>query len=108
MTKGGSRKPPFAFPGIRVLAEELNCGNDMLCDDVKRAVYLFLDGSLPESVKVDFTAHIHLCPDCDNRTKVQQRLRVFIVRRLKPESAPERLKQRLVRTFRAMKAEWAS
>jgi len=34
-------------------------------------------------------------------------LRVFIVRRLRPESAPERLKQRLVRTFRAMKGEWA-
>jgi len=80
----------------------------MRCHDVKRAVYLFLEDSLPESVRFDFTAHIRLCPDCDTRTKVQQRLRMFIVRRLRPESAPERLKQRLARTFRAMKAEWAS
>jgi len=79
----------------------------MRCDDVKRAVYLFLDGSLDEPASLDFNAHIRLCPNCETRTKVQQRLRIFIVRRLRPESAPERLKQRLLRTFRAIKAEWA-
>ena len=79
----------------------------MRCDDVKRAVYLFLDGSLDEPASLDYTAHIRLCPNCETRTKVQQRLRIFIVRRLRPESAPERLKQRLLRTFRAIKAEWA-
>ena len=79
----------------------------MRCDDVKRAVYHFLDGSLDEPAQLDFTAHIRLCPQCDTRTKVQGRIRVFIVRRLRPESAPERLKQRLLRTFRAIKAEWA-
>ena len=80
----------------------------MRCDDVRRAVYLFLDGSLDEPAHVDYTAHIRLCPECDTRTKVQRRIRVFIVSRLRrPESAPERLKQRLTRTFRAMKAGWA-
>jgi mycothiol system anti-sigma-R factor len=80
----------------------------MRCNDVRRAVYLFLDGSLDEPANVDFTAHIRLCPECDTRTKVQRRIRVFIVSRLRrPESAPERLKQRLIRTFRAIKAEWA-
>lgn len=79
----------------------------MRCNDVRRAVYLFLDGSLDEPAHVDFTSHIQLCPECDTRTKVQRRIRVFIVSRLRPESAPERLKQRLIRTFRAIKAEWA-
>jgi len=79
----------------------------MRCDDVRRAVYLFLDGSLDEPAHVDFTDHIRLCPECDTRTKVQRRIRVFIVSRLRPESAPEHLKQRLLRTFRAIKAEWA-
>jgi hypothetical protein len=73
----------------------------MRCNDVKRAVYLFLDGVLDEP------AQIRLCPECDTRTKVQGRLRIFIVKRLQRESAPERLKQRLLRTFRAIKAEWA-
>ena len=80
----------------------------MRCDDVKRAVYLFLDGTLDGPAQLDYTAHIQLCPRCETRTQVQRRLRVFIVTHLRPESAPERLKQRLVRTFRAMKAEWAS
>ena len=79
----------------------------MRCDDVRRAVYLFLDGSLDEPAQVDFATHIRLCPGCDTRTKVQQRLRVFIIRRLRPESAPERLKQRLARTLRALSTDWA-
>ena len=78
----------------------------MLCDDVKRTIYFFLDGSLAETKQHDFTAHIRLCPDCETRTKVHERLRIFIIRRLRPESAPERLKQRLARTFRAMNGEW--
>jgi len=80
----------------------------MCCDDIRLAVYFFLDDSLDESAKLDYTAHLRDCPDCDNRTKIQRRLRVFISARLRPESAPDRLKQRLTRTFRAMKAEWAS
>lgn len=79
----------------------------MLCDDVKRVVYFFLDGSLAEPKQHDFTAHIKLCPDCERRTKIHQRLRLFIIKRLTRDSAPERLKQRLARTFRAMTGKWA-
>jgi len=79
----------------------------MLCDDVRRTVYFFLDGSLAEPRQKDFTAHIQLCPDCETRTKVHARLRVFIITRLRRDSAPERLKQRLARTFRAMNGDWA-
>lgn len=79
----------------------------MLCNDVKRVVYFFLDGSLAEPRQQDYTAHIQLCPDCEARTKIHQRLRIFILKRLRPDSAPQRLKQRLVRTFRAMSGGWA-
>ena len=80
----------------------------MRCDDVKRTVYFFLDGTLDESTHHDYAAHLQHCQDCDTRTKVQQRLRIFIVARLRqPDCAPERLKQRLARTFRAMNADWA-
>ena len=108
MDEGRLAKAALRFSGIRLTPAKLKAANEMRCNDVRRAVYLYLEGSLEEPALLDFTAHIHLCPDCDTRTKVQQRLRVFIVRRLQPESAPERLKQRLVRTFRAIKAEWAS
>ena len=79
----------------------------MLCNDVKRVVYFFLDGSLAEPRKQDYSAHIQLCPDCEARTKIHQRLRTYILKRLRPDSAPQRLKQRLVRTFRAMSGNWA-
>jgi mycothiol system anti-sigma-R factor len=79
----------------------------MLCNDVKRVVYFFLDGSLAEPRQQDFNAHIQLCPDCERRTKIHQRLRRFILKRLRPDSAPQRLKDRLVRTFRAMSGGWA-
>ena len=79
----------------------------MLCDDVKRSVYFFLDGALAEPRQHDFDAHIHDCPDCETRTKIHRRLRVFIIKRLTPEKAPTRLRQRLARAFRAMTGSWA-
>jgi len=79
----------------------------MLCNDVKRVVYFFLDGSLAEPRQHDYTEHIQLCPDCEARTKIHQRLRVYILKRLRPDSAPQRLRQRLARTFRAMSGGWA-
>lgn len=79
----------------------------MLCDDVKRTVYFFLDGSLAKPRQQDYSSHIELCPDCAARTKIHQRLRIFILKRLRPDSAPQRLKQRLARTFRAMSGNWA-
>lgn len=78
----------------------------MLCNEVKRMVYFFLDGSLGGSKQQDFNSHLSLCPECEARTRVHQRLRSFIEKRLGSESAPDRLKQRLVRSFRAAKAEW--
>ena len=78
----------------------------MLCDDVRRALYFFLDGSLAEQKQRDFRAHLIDCPNCDTRTKVQLRIRRFVLARLSPEPAPERLKTRLARSIRAFRAEW--
>jgi mycothiol system anti-sigma-R factor len=79
----------------------------MLCDDVRRAVYFFLDGSLAETKQHDFKTHLGLCPDCETRTKVQVRIRRFVLTRLTPQPAPERLKTRLVRSIRAFRDEWS-
>ena len=79
----------------------------MLCDDVKRSVYFFLDGALAEPRQHDFASHLSICPDCEARTNIHRRLRVFIIKRLTPEKAPARLRQRLARAFRAMTGDWA-
>ncbi len=73
----------------------------MLCDDVKRVVYFFLDGTLDEQRQNDFSRHLNLCPECEARTIFHRRIRVFLRRRLTPVSAPDRLKQRLTRSLRA-------
>ena len=78
----------------------------MLCDDVRRAVYFFLDGALNESRQQELRVHLTVCRDCDHRTTVQKRLRNFVQRRLSRIGAPEHLKKRLQRSLRAFAAEW--
>jgi mycothiol system anti-sigma-R factor len=73
----------------------------MLCEDVKRVVYFFLDGTLDQGHLDDFRHHLDLCPECEARTTFHRRVRVFLQKRLTPVSAPDRLKQRLTRTLRA-------
>ena len=78
----------------------------MLCDDVRRTVYFFFDGSLAETKQHDFKSHLDLCPDCDTRTKAQYRIRRFVLARLAPQPAPDKLKTRLLRSLRAFRDEW--
>jgi len=81
----------------------------MLCNDVKRVVYFFLDGSLGEQKRKDFDSHLSLCPDCERRMRVQQRLREFLHSRFVRLSAtaPDRFKTRLTRSIRAFRTEWS-
>jgi mycothiol system anti-sigma-R factor len=74
----------------------------MLCEDVKRVVYFFLDGSLNETKKKDFSSHLNLCPECEARTRISGRLRNFFRKRMARVSAPARLRQRLSRALRAL------
>jgi anti-sigma factor RsiW len=77
----------------------------MLCDDVKRVVYFFLDGTLGELRNHDYHEHLTLCPDCDRRTIIHRRLRAFVDRRLERLCAPERFKTRLSRSRRGVAAD---
>jgi mycothiol system anti-sigma-R factor len=74
----------------------------MICDDVKRVAYFFLDGKLGEGKQKDFKSHVSICPDCEQRVSIHRRLRRFIAKRMGRDSAPTRLRQRLSRTFRAL------
>lgn len=71
----------------------------MLCDDVKRVVYFFLDGSLGDQKRRDFTMHLTLCPPCEERMKIQSRLRDFVRKRLAPVKAPDHLRSRLAQSL---------
>ncbi|GAC1433379.1 MAG: hypothetical protein NVSMB68_05900 [Thermoanaerobaculia bacterium] len=81
----------------------------MLCHDVKRVVYFFLDGSLGEEKRKDLSSHLSLCPDCERRMRVQERLRTFVQSRFARLAtvAPDRFKMRLTRSIRAFRTEWS-
>ena len=79
----------------------------MLCNDVRRVVYFFLDGSLSDRKQQDLTSHVTLCPECEKRVRVQRKLRDFVISRLSRAEAPARLRNRLTRSIRAFRAEWS-
>ena len=78
----------------------------MGCDDVKRVLYFFLDGALGDKKRRSVNDHLNLCPDCARRSRLHQRLRELLRRRLAPVSASDRFKVRLTRTLRVFYAEW--
>jgi mycothiol system anti-sigma-R factor len=77
----------------------------MLCDDVKRVMYFFLDGSLGDSKRQTIEIHLHDCPDCEVRIIVHRKLRTFLRKRLSPITAPDTLRIRLSRSLRTVAAE---
>lgn len=77
----------------------------MLCDDVKRIAYFFLDEQLGEQKKRDFSSHLDECKDCDERLTIHKRLRAFLQRRLERCCAPDKLRSRLSSSFRAERSE---
>jgi mycothiol system anti-sigma-R factor len=74
----------------------------MLCDDVKRVVYFFLDGSLGHQKQHAFEIHLSNCPDCEIRIVVHRKLRSFVKKRLAPVVAPETLRIKLTRSLRTV------
>ena len=74
----------------------------MLCDDVKRVVYFFLDGSLGHQKQHAFEIHLSNCPDCEIRIVVHRKLRSFVRQRLSPVAAPEALRIKLTRSLRTV------
>lgn len=78
----------------------------MGCDDVRRVIYFFLDGSLGEQKKSAVEKHFTDCPDCGRRARISKKIRDFVSRRLTRMSAPDRFKTRLSRSLRAFRAEF--
>ena len=73
----------------------------MLCGDVKRSAYFFLDGSLGEPESLEFEKHLALCPECETRITIHRRLRRFLRERLAPVTAPSTLRIRLSHSLRS-------
>lgn len=94
---------------LSVITSSARKARQMICREVKRVIYFFLDGSLGPNKKKDFDSHLRLCPDCQTRTKFHQRVRTFLKSRIARISAnaPDHLKTRLTRSIRAFRTEWS-
>jgi mycothiol system anti-sigma-R factor len=77
----------------------------MLCDDVKRTAYFFLDGSMGDRKRHDLEIHLTLCPDCEARVTIHRRIRGFLRKRLAPLGAPDTLRIRISQSLRSLPAE---
>ena len=77
----------------------------MRCDDVRRVVYFFLDGSLSDEKRANLERHLSDCHDCEARVFIQRKLREFVRTRLDRVTAPDGLRARLARSLRATPAE---
>lgn len=75
----------------------------MVCDDVRRVAYFFLDGTLGESKKAEFERHLGLCDDCETRVRFHDRMRLFLRRRLSPVAAPQSFRERLGASLQGMR-----
>ena len=75
----------------------------MVCDDVKRVIYFYLDGELAETKKLDLSKHFDECPGCGERVLIQRRLRDLFRLRLTRASAPDSLRTRISQAFHAQR-----
>ncbi len=76
----------------------------MVCDEVRRVAYFYLDGTLSEQKRRLLMEHLGLCEDCDRRLAVHRRFRTFLQARLHPMAAPTGLKERISVSFRTLRA----
>lgn len=73
----------------------------MLCDDVRRFAYFYLDGQLSQPKISDINYHIEHCRNCDDRVTIHRRLRHFVKTRVVAQPAPDRLRERILTSVRA-------
>ena len=78
--------------------------SDLTCRELVELITDYLEGALPAAERDRFDAHLAGCHGCRAALR-QVRQTIRITGRLTEDALPEEPKQRLLRTFRAWKAE---
>ena len=71
----------------------------MNCREVRKVVFLYTDDEMEEGLLISFREHMSLCPPCARRAQITRWLLAEIRRRLYRETAPERLRRRILRSL---------
>ena len=68
----------------------------MDCAKFEEIVFLYSDNQLEQELVVFYRQHIELCPECARRADYTDRLLTALRKRCARETAPERLRRRIL------------
>jgi mycothiol system anti-sigma-R factor len=75
----------------------MSCGDphDVDCVEVIEAVYLYLDGEIDETHRIEVRDHLDDCGPCLRQYGIEQEVKALVARSCGGDSAPDALKARL-------------
>lgn len=71
----------------------------MNCRKVREVLFLYTDNEMEQELRISFREHLDLCPSCARRIDAARVLLNLIRDRCARESAPERLRRRILTSF---------
>jgi len=77
--------------------------NEMTCQELVELITAYLDGTLPESERSRFDAHVRTCSGCEAYIE-QMRMTIGMLGKLSEESISAEARRDLLATFRTWKA----
>lgn len=83
-----------------------HAATEMTCQELVELVTEYLDGTLPESERSRFDAHVRTCSGCEAYIE-QMRVTIRLLGKLSEESISAEARRDLLATFRTWKANGA-
>lgn len=85
----------------------MSCGNphETDCRDVIEKVYLYLDGEILEHDRSKIRAHLDECSPCLRQYGLEQEVKALVARCCGRDTAPERLRSRVLVRLREVRIE---
>jgi len=82
----------------------MSCGNphQTACAEVLALVYVYMDGEIDESHRVEVWTHLQECPPCSQEYEVETRLKARIGQSCGCEPSPAHLRARIVSQIRSI------
>ena len=76
----------------------------MDCRKVREVVFLYADNEMEGELLISFREHVAICPECARETVYAERLITVVRKRCIRETAPDRLRRRILTSLRHFQA----
>ena len=71
----------------------------MDCRKVREVVFLYTDNEMEEELLISFREHMDRCPGCAREIHRTERLLMLVRKRCSRQTAPARLRERILTSF---------